>query len=324
MISVLVAFYNSSGYIRKCLDSLVCQTYRDIEIICIDDASTDNSAEIVEEYSARDSRIKLIKLAENQGQAVARNEGLKYCSGEIITFLDSDDWYSEDSLDIIRTEFENYPDAGCVLFKCINIYEDGREEVYPGLDFTVMSGNEAFLHSLTWRIHGVYAARRSLYEKYPYDASCRVYSDDNTTRLHYLQSDKVRQSSAPYYYLQHQQSATHKASIDRMLRMKASQSMRQSLEQEKVGEEIMRIWETERAKILVDCYYHYHTFRNNFSREERRQCVGMLKEGWLSIDYSQVDSALGRKFGYMGLKRFGFNCWRLQEELYFTLRALIH
>ncbi len=183
MISVLVAFYNSSRYIRKCLDSLVYQTCQDVEIVCIDDASTDNSAEIVEEYSVRDSRIKLVKLAENQGQAAARNEGLKHCSGEIITFLDSDDWYSADSLDIIRTEFENHPDADCVLLKCINVYEDGREEVYPGMNFTMMPGNEAFLHSLTCRIHGIYDARRRLYEKYPYDASCREYSDDNTTRL---------------------------------------------------------------------------------------------------------------------------------------------
>ncbi len=323
MISILVAFYNSSKYIRTCLDSLLNQTNADIEIVCIDDASTDSSAEIVGEYCKRDCRVKLVKLSHNQGIAVARNEGLKHCNGDIITFLDSDDWLAVDSLSIIKDEFDSNPSADCVLFKCINVYEDGHEELYPGVDFKTLSGFEAFKHSLTWSIHGIYAARRKLYDRYQYDISCRIYSDENPTRLHYLISDQVCQSNAPYYYLQHSGSVTHRPSVDRMLRMKAALSMRNSLEKEKVDEGIMRIWETERVKILVDCYFHYFTYRHFFSKDEQLKCLDMLKEGWQSVDFSKANPPAGRRLGYLGLKRFGFNCWRLQEELYFMLRSFI-
>ncbi|MBQ4524579.1 MAG: glycosyltransferase family 2 protein, partial [Bacteroidaceae bacterium] len=74
-VSVLVAVYNAEKYLPACLDSLVGQTHRDIQIICIDDASTDASWQILEEYAAKDSRIVLLQQAENRGIADTRNRG---------------------------------------------------------------------------------------------------------------------------------------------------------------------------------------------------------------------------------------------------------
>ena len=94
-VSIIVPVYNVEKYLRKCLDSLINQTLKDIEIICINDGSTDKSLEILEEYKNRDSRIILLNQ-ENSGQSIARNNGIKKATGEYIGFVDPDDWIDLD------------------------------------------------------------------------------------------------------------------------------------------------------------------------------------------------------------------------------------
>lgn len=90
-ISVIIPVYNVEKYLPECLDSVINQTFKDIEIICIDDGSTDGSVEILNRYSQSDQRIKLI-LHEHEGVSVARNTGIQEADGEFITFVDSDDY----------------------------------------------------------------------------------------------------------------------------------------------------------------------------------------------------------------------------------------
>ena len=94
-VSIIVPVYNVKKYLRKCLDSLINQTLKDIEIICINDGSTDKSLEILEEYKNRDSRIILLNQ-ENSGQSVARNRGIEIAKGEYLGFVDPDDWIDLD------------------------------------------------------------------------------------------------------------------------------------------------------------------------------------------------------------------------------------
>lgn len=94
-VSIIVPVYNVEKYLRKCLDSLINQTLKDIEIICINDGSTDKSLEILEEYKNRDSRIILLNQ-ENSGQSVARNRGIEIAKGEYLGFVDPDDWIDLD------------------------------------------------------------------------------------------------------------------------------------------------------------------------------------------------------------------------------------
>lgn len=90
-VSIIVPVYNVEKYLERCLDSLINQTFKDIEIICIDDGSIDNSGKILDEYAAKDSRIKVIHQ-NNAGLSVTRNNGMKIASGNYINFVDSDDW----------------------------------------------------------------------------------------------------------------------------------------------------------------------------------------------------------------------------------------
>lgn len=97
-VSVIIPVYNVEKYLPKCLDSVIGQTYREIEIICVNDGSPDNSAEILENYAEKDSRIKII-TQKNQGLSGARNTGIKNATGYYTVFLDSDDWLDLDTIE---------------------------------------------------------------------------------------------------------------------------------------------------------------------------------------------------------------------------------
>lgn len=94
-ISVIVPVYNVEPYIRQCLNSIVNQTYRNLEIILIDDGSPDNCGTICDEYAVKDERIICVHK-ENNGVSAARNDGIKIATGNWTAFADPDDWYDED------------------------------------------------------------------------------------------------------------------------------------------------------------------------------------------------------------------------------------
>lgn len=94
-VSVIIPVYNAEKYLRQCLDSVVNQTLRDIEIICVDDGSPDSSLSLLQKYASGDNRIKILQQ-ENSGAGIARNKGLAMASGKYILFLDSDDFFELD------------------------------------------------------------------------------------------------------------------------------------------------------------------------------------------------------------------------------------
>lgn len=100
LISIIVPIYNMKDYIHRCVDSILCQTHHNLEIILVDDGSTDGSTEICEEYSRQDPRIKVIHKT-NGGQGSARNIALEIAQGVYIGFVDSDDWIANDMYDYL-------------------------------------------------------------------------------------------------------------------------------------------------------------------------------------------------------------------------------
>ncbi len=97
-VSVILPVYNVDAYLRQCLDSIVHQTLSEIEIICVDDGSLDDSPRILSEYASKDRRIQII-TQKNAGPGAARNTGLERANGEYVIFLDSDDWFELDFLE---------------------------------------------------------------------------------------------------------------------------------------------------------------------------------------------------------------------------------
>ena len=104
-VSIIVPIYNAGKFLEKCLDTLVNQTLKDIEIILIDDGSTDDSLNVIKNYAKKYNNIKYTSK-ENEGQAIARNIGIQMSSGEFITFIDSDDYIEENYIEkmILNTD----------------------------------------------------------------------------------------------------------------------------------------------------------------------------------------------------------------------------
>lgn len=317
-VTVLMAVYNAEATLRRALDSLLQQTMAEWQVVCIDDASTDSSLAILREYAARDSRVEVVSLAQNGGQAQARNAGLPLAKGRYVTFLDADDWLSTDALAQVVDVFQAHPSTDCVLFS-LQIVKDEAVMAYPQAPFDVLTGQEAFEKSLDWSIHGVYVARRELYESQPYDASCRSYSDDNTTRVHYYISREVRPCQGKYFYWQNPQSVTHAPSVRRYDYLRANESMRRCLESLGVGEATLRQYENVRWIVLVDLCLFHHLHARELPPDDRRYGLSELKRVWQTIDRRLLAPHITRRFGYLPMP--SWSLFRLQEWLYFTLRG---
>ena len=127
-VSVIIPIFNTEKYLNNALDSIINQSLDDIEIICINDGSTDRSLEILEEYKKKDSRIKIVSQT-NHGLGYSRNQGLNIANGEYIYFIDSDDSLDHNALNELYNLCET-KSLDVVLFKLINVDEDSGRK-YP-------------------------------------------------------------------------------------------------------------------------------------------------------------------------------------------------
>src|SRR3712207_2427622 len=100
-LSLIVPVYNVEAFVGECLDSILSQAADDVEVIVVEDASTDSSASIVHEYAASDLRVRVITRETNRGLGAARNTGLAAASGDYVLFIDSDDWLADGALPAI-------------------------------------------------------------------------------------------------------------------------------------------------------------------------------------------------------------------------------
>ena len=124
MVSIIVPIYNVEQYISKCIESILAQTYRDFELILVDDGSPDNCGKICDEYAKQDSRVHVIHQ-ENKGVSAARNAGISLAKGEYIMLVDSDDFITENMLEKMH---DCIAESGSDIVICgMNTFLDGEE-----------------------------------------------------------------------------------------------------------------------------------------------------------------------------------------------------
>ena len=205
MISIIVPVYNVENYLEECLDSIKNQTYTDIEVILVNDGSTDNSQAICEKYCKQDPRFHLINQ-ENQGQSVARNRGVKESVGKFIMFVDSDDVIKRDMLQ----QLMKYMDTGIDIVEC-DFTED--KEIYNiknrQLKIEEFTSSEALKKCLDLEIKWSPVAklyRRKIIEETPFLENL-IYEDlySGIVSLKYI--EKMRKINyIGYYYRIHPRS----------------------------------------------------------------------------------------------------------------------
>lgn len=191
-VSLIIPVYNVFVFLQQCLDSVLSQTFKDIEIIVIDDGSTDESGMLCDAYAEGDDKIKVYRT-ENRGLSAARNLGLDKATGEYIAFLDSDDWIESNFLHRMVETAETYePDIVCC--RCSNDYR-GRREVPPERGETILlTGEDIMMDFVTGSHIGNVAwnklYRRALFQTIRFPEG-RYYEDIATTYRLLLQADRV-------------------------------------------------------------------------------------------------------------------------------------
>jgi len=143
-VSILIPVYNTQDFIAESIESILNQTYRDFELVIVDDCSTDNTYSICQRYASSDSRIKLFRNEKNLGMMRNWNYGISLCKGDYWGKLDADDWWNPEMIEVCVKIFVQYPGVGMVCTRHVNIDEKGRiieESVSNPPDF---ARNQAF------------------------------------------------------------------------------------------------------------------------------------------------------------------------------------
>lgn len=146
LLSIVIPAYNIEQYISRCLDSLINQTYNNLEIIVVDDGSKDNTSIILDEYVLKDSRIKVIHK-ENEGVSIARLSGLKACNGEYVGFVDGDDTVDNDMFELLMNNADKY-NADISHCGYVMDFPDGHSDKYYGTGKLIVQDNETGLKDL--------------------------------------------------------------------------------------------------------------------------------------------------------------------------------
>lgn len=206
-ISVVVPVYNTAKYLNKCLDSLTAQTLSDIEIICVNDCSTDDSLKILKEYEAKDARIKLIDFAENKGVSVARNRGIDAATGDYLGFVDADDSVAPD---FYAKLYHKAIETGAPVVKG-NVYYVGDDYKTPELsDFynqneRIKTNKAYFLYGFTSAIYKTETVKKS---KIYFPEGITHFEDPYFSIKASIVFERVEfVDDAKYLYLKHSDSA---------------------------------------------------------------------------------------------------------------------
>lgn len=143
-ISVIVPIYNAELYLKRCVDSIVGQSYSNIEIILVNDGSTDSSAEICDSYAKEDSRIRVLHK-ENGGSSSARNAGINIMNGEYVLFIDSDDYIDKDMISKLYLVAQE-KSADIVTCKYVKVFDDGHHEyVSDNQNMNIWTGEQSLV-----------------------------------------------------------------------------------------------------------------------------------------------------------------------------------
>jgi glycosyltransferase involved in cell wall biosynthesis len=216
-VSVIIPVFNVEPYLRRCLNSVVNQTLSDIEIICVNDCSHDNSLEILKEYAAKDSRIKIIDFPENKGAAVARNTAMGQVCGEYIGFVDSDDFID---LDFYEKLYVRANETGADAVKSVlmtfdnNTQTSNLEQCYD-LNDKIKKNQAYFYYTFT---SAIYKTSFIFQNKIDFPKGL-IYLEDPcfTIKAGFFYNKIAIVDDAKYYYVNNKNSVTRTKSTDKHL-----------------------------------------------------------------------------------------------------------
>lgn len=305
LISVIVPVYNVEQYLSKCVDSILGQTYTNLEVILVDDGSPDNCGRICDEYAAKDNRVKVIHK-ENGGLSDARNAAIEVAQGEFITFVDSDDFVSSDYVETLYELAEKHNSQMAVAWP--ETFQEGNEPTrrqhnYLEKEFDCMKGIEKMFYQELFDTPAwckIY--HRSLFEagiRYPYGL---LYEDLPTTYLLMLKAKKVAFCNhIIYYYL------LRKNSIEgQPFNVKKLDSAVKILELlQSYSKELKPVEKAVRCRLLSFCLHILLEMPANYPDSRKQVLINFIKANrWKVITdcRARKKARIGALISYLGLR----------------------
>ena len=308
LISVIIPVFNVEAYLDKCITSVVQQSYKELEIIVVDDGSTDNSPQICDNWSVRDERVHVIHK-ENGGLSDARNAGLAVATGHYISFVDSDDWLKPQFMEILmRTLKENTAD----IAECGVLYVDEKEHIlrercYPEKK-AVKSKIEAFkslikedgIYQTVWnKLYKRDVLEGILFEKGKYNEddfwTYQVF--DRLERLIVI-SDKL------YCYLQRESSI-----MGTGYQIKRLDGLKARFERMEYLQKYKELADFTKARIFYDCMFHFQSALKWLKMPEQKIVTDYVIKNMKKIThviYRNSDVPLKYQIWFAMFRRFPF------------------
>ena len=308
LISVIVPIYNVESYLNRCVESIVNQTYQNLEIILVDDGSPDNCPQICDDWARKDKRIKVIHK-ENGGLSDARNAGMKIATGEYISFIDSDDYIALDFFDtlLLVMEKENSDIVECSVGK---FYEDGRFEEYSD-DLAVttfetesaLSGliSENPFHQHVW--NKLY--KTQLVKDIPY-AVGKLNEDEFWTYQVFGRAKKVSKiNKTMYYYFQRSSSIMGESYNIRRIDALEGKSNRQKY----IEKNYSNLAVQAKIDFYGSCMFAYQCVLKYLSGKEKREAITRIKryKQECNLSVSEIKEIHGSSKKYYLFSKINFD-----------------
>lgn len=311
LISVIVPIYNVEKYLARCVDSIVNQTYKNLEIILVDDGSSDRCPQMCDNYAQKDSRIKVVHK-KNGGLSDARNAGMAVARGEYISFIDSDDYVSDDFfeclLDVMNKENSDIAECSVVKF-----YEDNRfDEFSDDLSVKTYDTQDAMsaliaenpFHQHVW--NKLY--KTELIKDIPY-AVGKLNEDEFWTYQVFGRASKVAKlNKTMYYYFQRNSSIMGIGYNIRRLDALEGKANRQKY----IENNFPELSTQAKIDLYGSCMFAYQSVLKFMSGADKKKALELIRKYRkmynLSFDEIKLADKSARKYFYLAKCNFGFCC----------------
>lgn len=297
LLTIVIAVYNSEKFLNIALESVINSSYKNLEIICIDDASTDKSLDILEYYKNLDKRIIIISKNRNEGPVKAREEAYKIFKGEYITNIDSDDFIEKDAFEKAIKIFKDNKDIDVSLYDSYYLKNNLEEKINKFPNGRILSGKEAFIYSLNWEIGGLGVFKREIFKK-NMNISDLYNGDEVIIRKIFLNSEKIYLSEGKYFYRINDNSLTKNKSFNkRRIEMVISGNYILKLAKEKkvTGEKIDD-YEIKNIKLFINQAKKIIKNKKKISKADVIKIKNIVDEFKINIDYKFIFKYFIKKF----------------------------
>lgn len=317
LISVIIPVYNASLYLSECVQSLQAQTYPNFEAIFVDDGSTDNSADIINQVAQSDSRFKLYRQS-NAGPSAARNTALQYSKGEFIMKLDADDFVSPDFMaNGLRRIEETGADAA--IARVCNYYGQGDERFHHfeiDFDKDEISGKDGLIKAINWdSVHSYLIIKQHIYSDIRYDTS-GTFGDEVTERILISRCNKLAYTPGIYYYRFNPNSVTKKVSVKQFDLCQSYIQTKQLLKENHIYEQSKLIIEKRMLNVLTNSIYYYLAHKNQLTKSERQYAEKSIRRIFNDLD----PAVLYKEYREKGLPNLLF--FKLKTRSFANFKAL--